>query len=223
MAKSTIAMAICWAALATAAWGQASGTPTAAPQDVGMSSQALSKIDQAMQSRVEAGELVGASVLVSRRGTVVYFHQFGLMDAEANKPFRPDTMARIYSMTKAITSVAAMMLYDQGKLALDDPVEKYLPELANRTVYDPGVNRPAKTVMTIRDLLRHTSGLIYGNAEGSPLEQQYQDADLLNKEITLKEFVDRLAPCRWPSIRARIGITACRSTCWAPWSSGFRA
>jgi CubicO group peptidase (beta-lactamase class C family) len=146
-----------------------------------------------MRCRVDEGQMVGASVLVSRRKVIVYFKQFGLMDAEAKKPMQPDTIVRIYSMTKAITSAAALMLYDEGKIALDDPVDKFLPELAGRTVYDPAGNRAARTVLKIRHLLLHTSGLIYGNPEGSAVERQYENADLLNRDGTLQDFIDKLA------------------------------
>jgi CubicO group peptidase (beta-lactamase class C family) len=169
--------------------------PMAAPKDVGMSAEKLAAIDEAMQRRIEDGELVGGSVLVSRRGQVVYFKSFGLMDAEAKKPWRADTIARIYSMTKAITSAAVLMLVDDGKVAVDDPVAKFLPELAGRTVYDREENRPAKTTMTVRDLLRHTSGFIYGNPEGDDLAKQYEAADLFSKDKAglLSDFVGKLS------------------------------
>jgi CubicO group peptidase (beta-lactamase class C family) len=168
--------------------------PMAAPAEVGMSAEKLAAIDAAIERRIDEGELVGGSVLVSRRGKVVYFKSFGLMDAEAKKPWREDTIARIYSMTKAITSAAVLMLVDDGKVAVDDPVEKFLPELANRTVYDPAGNRPAKTTMTVRDLLRHTSGFIYGNPDGDELAKQYEAADLFSKDKAglLSDFVAKL-------------------------------
>ena len=133
------------------------------------------EIDDMLCHRVAKRESARASAPVSRRGKVVYFKQFGLMDVESGKEFRQDTIVRIYSMTKAVTSAAALMLYDQGKISLDDPVEQYLPELADRTVYDRAGLRPAKTVMTIRHLLLHTSGFIYGTAEGTELERQYAE------------------------------------------------
>lgn len=173
--------------------GRAEQLPMSSPEDVGMSTKRLSWIDEAMRRQIGEGQSVGASVLVSRRGRVVYFKQFGLMNAEAAKSMRPDTIVRIYSMTKAITSAAALILYEEGMIALDDPVEKYLPELSARTVYHPEGERPAKTVMTVRHLLLHTSGLIYGKTGGSAIEQQYEDADLLNKDGTLQDLLDKLA------------------------------
>lgn len=158
-----------------------------------MSSEKLAEIERVMQGRVANGEIYGGSVLVSRRGKVVYFVQYGMMDAAAEKPWQADTIARIYSMTKGITTAAALMLVDEGKLALDDPVEKYLPEFADRTVYDPAGNRPAKSPMTVQQLMLHTSGLVYGNAEGSPIEKQYAVIDALDYQGTLQDLIDKLA------------------------------
>jgi len=180
-----------------------------------MSSKRLSRIDDVLHRRVADGKLLGASVLVSRRGKIVYFKQFGLMDVESGKEFRQDTIVRIYSMTKAVTSAAALMLYDEGKLSLDDPVEKYLPDLADRTVYGSAGLRPAKTVMTIRHLLLHTSGFIYGKANGSVLEQRYEEADLLNKDGTLQDLIRKLAKLRLLSIPVPTGSMGCRPTFWA--------
>jgi len=196
MRTQTAALMVCLGVFSATLPVRGDDLPLAAPEDVGMSSEKLARIDEVMQRRIDAGELVGGSVLVSRRGQVVYFKQFGLMDAEAKKPWRADTIVRIYSMSKAITSAAALMLCDEGKLSVDDPVEKHLPELAGRMVYDPAGNRPAKTTMTVRDLLRHTSGLIYGNPEGDELAKQYEAADLFFKDKpgSLADFVERLKP-----------------------------
>ncbi len=114
-------------------------------------------------------------------------------------------------MTKPITSAAVLMLYEEGKLALDDPVEKFLPELADRTVYERSGNRPAKSVMTVRHLLLHTSGLIYGRPDGSPIEQQYDEARLLDKDGTLQDMIDKLAglPLAFdPGTRWEYGVSA---------------
>jgi CubicO group peptidase (beta-lactamase class C family) len=188
-----VALGISTIILHLPAIGQAQQLAAAPPNEVGMSARRLAEIDALVNRRVTAGESIGVSVLVSRRGAVVYFKQFGLMDAEAGKPMQPDTIVRIYSMTKAITSAAALMLYDEGKVALDDPVEKFLPELARRTVYNPAGNRPATTTLTVRHLLLHTSGFIYGQDGGTAIQQQYADADLLNKDGTLQDLVDKLA------------------------------
>ncbi len=193
MSAIKCALSLCFCTFLLDTTSRSETLPTEVPEAVGMSSTQLSKIDGMLCHRVSKGELLGASVLVSRRGRVVYFKQFGLMDVESGKEFRQDTIVRIYSMTKAVTSAAALMLHDQGKISLDDPVERYLPELADRTVYDSAGLRPAKTVMTIRHLLLHTSGLIYGRADGSELERRYARADLLDKEGTLQDLIRKLA------------------------------
>ncbi|QEG37830.1 serine hydrolase domain-containing protein [Bythopirellula goksoeyrii] len=189
----TIFLFNCLAILFLTNYGLAQQLPTVSPEEVGMSSQKLAKISEVMQQRVEDGEIVGGSVLVARRGKVVFFEQFGHMDAEAQKPWQADTIVRIYSMTKSITTAAALMLVEEGKLALDDPVEKYLPELADRTVYDEAGNQPAKSAMTIQQLMTHTSGLIYGNPEGSPVERLYAEEDLLDRNGTLQDVIDKLS------------------------------
>lgn len=158
-----------------------------------MSAHGISQIDDFLRRQIDDGQMVGGSVLVSRRGAVVYFNQFGWMDAEARKPMRPDTIVRIYSMSKPITSMAALILLDEGKIGLDDPVEKFLPELANRSIFDPAGNRPAKSRLTVRHLLLHTSGFVYGNSQGSAIQRLYDQADLLDKDGTLQDLVAKLS------------------------------
>ena len=101
--------------------------PTAKPEDVGMSSEALAKIDPAVEKLIKQKKLAGGSVLVLRQGKIVYKKQFGFASRAAKKPLAEDTIFRIYSMTKAITSAAALMLHDEEKLKLDDPISKHLP------------------------------------------------------------------------------------------------
>src|SRR5712691_4886746 len=137
----------------------------AAPEDVGMSASGLRNVSGLVQSYIDDGKLPGAISLVVRRGKVVHFETYGNMDNERRKPMRSDTLFRFYSMTKPIASVGLMMLYEQGKFQLDDPVSRFIPELrglnvlAGGTANDYQVHDAARE-MTVRDLLMHTSGLV---------------------------------------------------------------
>jgi len=140
--------------------------PSAKPETVGLSSERLERIGTAVQRSVDDKRIAGAVTLVVRHGKVAWLKSQGMMDREASKSMRPDAMFRICSMTKPITSVAVMMLHEEGKLLLDDPVSKYLPEFKNPKVLVKQAGRepytiPAKNEITIRDLLRHTSGITY--------------------------------------------------------------
>lgn len=137
------------------------------PESVGLSSQRLKRIDQLIDLHIEEKKIAGAVVLVARKGKIAYFREAGLADID--KPMRKDTIFRIVSMTKPLTSVAVMLLYEEGKLLLSDPVSKYIPEFKNPKVLEllPAGSAseyklvPAKREITIRDLLAHTSGLLY--------------------------------------------------------------
>jgi len=167
--------------------------PTASPEDVGMSAEKLARIDDAIQSLVDNGKFAGNVIVVARRGKIVYAKPFGMMDIGAEKPMKMDTIFRIYSMSKPITTVAAMILVEEGKLKLDDPVATYLPEFANLKVYvkdaepvDP--DRP----MTVRDLMRHTSGLTYGHSGNTTIDRQYRDAKVLDRDADLATMTKKL-------------------------------
>ena len=137
------------------------------PESVGLSSQRLKRIDQLIDQHIQEKKIAGAVVLVARKGKIAYFRESGLADID--KPMRKDTIFRVVSMTKPITSVAVMLLYEQGKLLLSDPVSKYIPEFKDPKVLElmpPGSASeyklvPAKREITVRDLLAHTSGLLY--------------------------------------------------------------
>jgi CubicO group peptidase (beta-lactamase class C family) len=137
----------------------------ASPEDVGLSSAGLARLTRHIQAYVEAGKVPGAISMVQRRGQMVHFQTYGQRDLEAGTPVEPETIFRIYSMTKPIVSVGLMTLYEEGRLQLDDPVAQYLPQfrglqvLAGGTGDTPQVREPARE-MTIADLLRHTSGLV---------------------------------------------------------------
>jgi CubicO group peptidase (beta-lactamase class C family) len=145
---------------------QAQELPTAKPESLGLSSQRLEHIGTAVQRQIDSKRIAGAVTLVMRRGRVAWLQAQGEMDREASKPMRADTMFRICSMTKPITSAAVMMLYEQGLFLLEDPVSRYLPEFKNpKVLVKPASGQaytiPATNEITIRDLLRHTSGLTY--------------------------------------------------------------
>lgn len=153
-----------------------------APENVGLSSQRLQNLDNLMQSHVDEKKIAGANVLIARKGKIAYFKSFGM--ADENKPMQPDSLIRIMSMSKPITSTAVMVLYEQGKLLLSDPVSKYIPEFKNQKVLEMNPNGkgyklvPVKREMTIRDLLTHKSGLLYlfvGNYYHEPERQAVLD------------------------------------------------
>src|SRR5271165_6466965 len=139
---------------------------TAKPESVGLSSERLARIDAAVQRSIDDKRIAGAVTLVVRHGKVVWFRAQGMADREAAKLMPTDAMFLICSMSKPITSVAVMMLYEEGRFLLDDPVSKYLPEFKSpKVLVKPESGEPysipAASEITIRDLLRHTSGLTY--------------------------------------------------------------
>jgi len=175
--------------------------PTAKPESVGLSSERLERIGTAVQHALDDKRIAGAVTLVVRHGHVAYYKAQGMMDREAAKPMPPDALFRICSMTKPITSVAAMMLYEEGKFLLDDPVSKYLPEFKNpKVLVKPASGQPytipATKEITIRDLMRHTSGITYNwNGDLGPLYEKANVASgLLQYDGTIGDNVKRLAP-----------------------------
>jgi CubicO group peptidase (beta-lactamase class C family) len=173
---------------------RAAELPTASPESVGLSSAKLNEARQAVQSLVDQKEIAGAVLVVARRGKVVQLDAVGVMDVGSGKPMKPDTIFRIFSMTKPVTTVAAMILVDEGKIQLDDPVAKYLPEFKDLRVHtgkgDETVD--VKRPMTVRDLMRHTSGLTYAFAGSTPVEQLYQKSKVLDPGDSLQELVAKL-------------------------------
>ena len=139
----------------------------ASPEDAGLSSPRLARISRWMRRWVDSGRLPGLLVAVVRDDRLVWFESCGLRDVEQTRPVEPDTIYRIYSMTKPITTVAAMMLYEEGSFQLDDPVAKFIPAFADTRVFDCGDAESFTTVplarpVTVHDLMIHTSGLTYG-------------------------------------------------------------
>jgi CubicO group peptidase (beta-lactamase class C family) len=162
--KINVSVLVCALAIGAAAFAQE--LPSVKPDTVGLSSERLERIATTVQRSIDDKRIAGAVTLVARRGHVAWFKAQGMMDREAGKPMRPDTIFRLCSMTKPITSVAVMMLYEEGGFLLDDPISKYLPEFKNpKVLVKPATGEPyiipATREITIRDLLRHTSGLTY--------------------------------------------------------------
>nr|MBO2467379.1 serine hydrolase [Xanthomonadaceae bacterium] len=156
------------------------------------------RIDAVLRGLVESGQVVGVSALVWQDGREAYFGAFGHADREDGRPMRRDTLVQIYSMTKPVTGVALMQLYEQGRFGLDDPVARYLPEFAGVRVH-AGTDANGQPILvapqrppTIRDLLRHTAGLATAESPGLPGER-YRQAGLDRLDITLEEKVRRLA------------------------------
>ncbi|HTP86954.1 MAG TPA: serine hydrolase domain-containing protein [Bryobacteraceae bacterium] len=138
------------------------GVPVGKPEDVGLSSERLKRIHEAIQRHIDAKEISGAVTIVARRGKLVHFEAHGLMDVESNKPMQKDAIFRIASMSKPITGVAVMMMMEEGKLRLSDPVSKYIPEFKGAHIAVGNEVVAANRDLTILDLLTHTNGLITG-------------------------------------------------------------
>jgi len=151
------------------------------------------RIDAALKAMVDSGRAVGVSALVWQDGQERYFGTAGMADREAGKPMRRDTLVQIFSMTKPVTGVALMQLWEQGKFGLDDPLARYLPEFAEMKVMDAqGKVVPANRPILIRDVLRHTAGFSYGG-RGLPADKVFATVDPLNLKNDLAEFSRRLA------------------------------
>ncbi|YCM43190.1 serine hydrolase domain-containing protein [Verrucomicrobiaceae bacterium 227] len=167
--------------------------PTARPDDLGMSAKVLAEIAPAVENLIEKKQLAGGSVLVLRKGQVVYQQEFGYANRARKNPVTQDTIFRIYSMSKGITSAAALMLSDAGKIDLDAPISTYLPEFRNLTVWQKnGEPVKADPAPNVRDLLRHTAGFSYGWSL-HPVDQQYKQVQMLSRDKSLTEMTQSLA------------------------------
>jgi CubicO group peptidase (beta-lactamase class C family) len=177
--------------------------PAAAPEEVGVSSQRLQRLDAAMQQAVDSGELPGVVVMLARDGKLFYSRAFGWQDKAGGIAMREDSIFRIYSMTKPVVSAAAMMLVEEGRIGLHEPVSKYIPEFAQMQVGIDGSDAnghatlalaPAKRQMTVQDLLRHTSGLTYGAfVQRTGVQRAYKEAGLWSQKWVLADFARALA------------------------------
>lgn len=163
------------------------------PEDVGMSSERLDRIAPLIQSYVDQGELVGATSMIARHGEVVHFETYGDLNMETGQDMQEDSIFRIYSMTKPITSLAVMMLYEEGLLQLDDPVAEYLPGFSDlRVVGEGGALVAPERPMTIRMLLTHSAGLTYGVFGDTLIDRMYREAEVMESP-DLTAFIDRLS------------------------------
>ncbi|MGB6818929.1 MAG: serine hydrolase domain-containing protein [Pseudolabrys sp.] len=159
------------------------------PEDVGLSSPRLQRIRDTLQADVDKGAVPGAVMLIARRGQIASLEALGYRDREDGAVMRPDTIFRIASMTKPVTSVAAMMLAEEGKLLIADPVSRYIPAFANLKVATNSDDATANTLaveppqreMTVQDLLRHTSGLTYAHLTGPHIKQAYEAANVVDE------------------------------------------
>ena len=187
-----------WLLLATGA-ANAAELPHATPESVGMSSGGLEALRQELDAVVARGEFPGITAMVARRGKVVFAHAAGLLDVQTGAPARLDSLMRIYSMTKPVTSVAAMLLVEEGKLDLDGPVARFFPRWEKMTVLaaDNTTRVPAERPVTARHLLTQTAGLAYGYDGKSVVDRMYREAGLIGEWDYLahdtRELVTKLA------------------------------
>jgi len=188
--------------LALHAGAAAQDLPTAKPADVGLSADRLERISQWLRDDITKGTIPGAVVMIVRNGKVAYFESFGTLDPETKAPMRKDAIFRIYSMSKPITSVAVMMLFEQGKIRLDEPIAKYIPAFKDMKVGVESKGEDGKPKLelvaaqkpiTIQDLLRHSSGITYGFFGDLLVKKAYIDANVYDGDYDNAEFAERIA------------------------------
>jgi CubicO group peptidase (beta-lactamase class C family) len=192
---ATLALLLLAIAIGRPGAGQAESPSTVAAS---FSREKLHRVGDYIRNEIAAGKIPGAVILIQQHGQPVYFESFGLRNVESRRPMTADSIFRLYSMSKPITSVAAMMLVEDGKLRLDDPLSKYIPAFAEAKV---GVEKPdGKLVLeplqrpiTIEDLLRHTSGLTYGFYGDSAVRKLYANSGLFDGDLDNAAFAERLA------------------------------
>lgn len=218
---STVVALVLSTAICAYTASAASTLPLASPEEVGLSQDRLDRISAIIQNDVDTHEISGASAMIIRKGKIAYYENFGYADREARTPMTEDSLFRIYSMSKPITSVALMMLFEEGKFFLDDPVKMYIPELGNLQVVtdnsdetagsvfnlpedDPEASpppspakvtvetEPSRRDMTVRDLMRHTAGLTYGFFGGTSVDKMYQANGVLLTDKNLADMVTKL-------------------------------
>lgn len=170
----------------------------ATPEEVGMSAERLERLTQAMQNEINEVNTPGITTMIARHGKIVHFETYGYQDIENQIPIDKNTIFRIYSMTKPVTGVALMMLYEEGKFHLSDPVSKYIPEFKGMKVVENYYDRNPKLVdaeheMTIREIMSHSAGFSYGIFGNTHVDSLYLDADVLNYHSSLKEMAMSLS------------------------------
>jgi CubicO group peptidase (beta-lactamase class C family) len=194
--------ALAWLALASVGFAQ--NLPMAKPEAVGLSAERLAHITETLRANIAKGEIPGAVLLIARHGKIGFFETLGALDPQSKAPMTKDAIFRIYSMSKPITTVAAMTLFEDGRLGIEEPVGKYLPQLLKLQVAadnkpDPEADPskltlvPANRPMSIQDLMRHTSGLTYGFFGDTPVKKLYAQAKLFDGDPSNADFVDRIA------------------------------
>src|SRR5438093_4064201 len=210
--KKVLALAVSMVFVLSAALVWAQPLPSARPEQVGFSPERLAHITAAFRSEVDKGQLPGAVVVIARKGKIAYFESVGFRDKTAGTPMTNDTIFRIYSMTKPLASVAAMILVEDGKIQLTDPISKFLPPMKNLMVSVPKPDAtyarltyalvPAEREPTVQDLLRHTAGLAYYEiTTNAPVKEAYVKTGFYDpkaqpfdqRDMTPMEYVDRLA------------------------------
>jgi CubicO group peptidase (beta-lactamase class C family) len=170
--------------------------PRATPEDVGLSTTGLARLGRVMQDEVQRGRVPGAVALIARRGQLAYYESFGQRDPVSGAPMARDSIFRIYSMTKPIVSVAAMMLWEEGRFLLSDSIAKFLPELGTvKVAVAQGADLrqvDAERAITIQDLLRHTSGLTYEFRGNGPVHKMYNAARIYSRDQSNADQVTAL-------------------------------
>jgi CubicO group peptidase (beta-lactamase class C family) len=171
--------------------------PRSAPEDIGLSTSGLARLGTVLQGEVQRGRVPGAVALIARRGQLAYYESFGQRDPASGAPMARDSIFRIYSMTKPIVSVAAMMLWEEGRFLLSDPIAKFLPELGPvKVAVEQGSGLgyvDADRPITIQDLLRHTSGLTYEFRGSGPVHKLYTAARIYSRDQSNAEQVASLS------------------------------
>lgn len=178
--------------LAFGAQTQANDLKVSKPENVGMSAKQLLRLNELGKRSIEQGQYSGMVTMVARKGKVVHLNAEGDMSVDDDTTMQKDTLFRIYSMTKPITAVAAMMLYEEGKFHLNDPVSKYIPEFSDLKILQDGELIEPKRAMTIRQLFTHSSGLSYGFATDNEVDAQYREAKPLESK-NLKDFIENVS------------------------------
>ena len=198
-----LSLAVCMPALPASA--QVTAPTEASAAAAGFSPERLRRLDAAIEDEIARQQLAGGIMYIARDGRPVHFKTYGRQDIENNQPMRADAIFRIASMSKAVTTTAVMMLYEEGRFMLKDPISKYIPSFANSVVAIPApagspdgvkyITEKARRPVTIRDLLTHTAGLTYGNGLAADAYKQAGLTDwyILGKDETLERVIDRLA------------------------------
>jgi CubicO group peptidase (beta-lactamase class C family) len=172
--------------------------PEVKAESVGFSTERLGKLDAAMKSLIDTKKLSGMVTILARHGKIVDYKTYGYADVASQKPMQKDTIVRIYSMTKPITGIAMMMLYEEGKWKPSDPIARYIPEFRDLKVFT-GVDKDGKPILdkpghapTMGELMSHSAGFTYGFFGSTPVDKMYQEAQLLNAP-SLQEFIERVS------------------------------